>query len=103
MSRQNRTAVNQVVTRDPAPQTRDPVIVPAKEAKTERQHPVIIRVDVPKCSGCGHTVFRNGGTTIPNVSTLEMLRYRKCGNCGLSFYLAYPMSKEQIEKHQTSA
>lgn len=105
MGKGNRKPVEEIRTRDPQPQTRDPQSPaspppPAQDDVVQRQHPVIIRVPVIKCAGCGHTVFREGGTSKPNISTSEMLRYRKCGNCGRSFYLASPMTPEQIAKYR---
>ncbi len=101
--------IDRVTTRDPAPVTRDPApaaapldpagapaaAAPGPAGDLHRQTPLIIRVAVPKCLNCGHTVFRCGGTSRPNISTLEMLRYRQCGNCGRSFWLAVPMSPIQ--------
>ena len=96
--RTNRTPVPQIQTRDPQPATRDPE-PPAMPAQPERQHPVIIRVPMAKCPGCGHTVFRNGGNSKPNISTQEMLRYRKCANCGKAVRLAVPMTERQIAEY----
>jgi DNA-directed RNA polymerase subunit RPC12/RpoP len=97
--RSNRKPVAPIITRDPIPETRDPVAIVQGEP-THRQQPVIVRVEVPRCRECGHTVFRNGGTSLPNISTMEMLRYRKCGKCGASFYFAWPMTPEQVDKYR---
>jgi len=94
--------VEPVETRDPKPQNRDPIQQnrDPHPCVADRQRPVIVRVDVPKCPQCSHTVFRNGGNSKPNISTQEMLRYRQCASCGRSFYVAVPMTDQQIKEHQ---
>jgi DNA-directed RNA polymerase subunit RPC12/RpoP len=101
--RTNRTPVAPIQTRDPQPGTRDPAPAARPESEEvpqiERQHPVIIRVPLARCPKCGHTVFRNGGNSKPNISTLEMLRYRKCANCGKAVRLAVPMTEKQVSDY----
>ena len=102
MAKWKRTPVAEITTRDPVPQTRDPEPAEQPEPEPERSHrqqPVIVRVDVPKCPKCGYTVFRGGGNSKPNISTMEMLRYRQCAHCGRSFYLAVPMTDAQAKAH----
>ena len=95
-----KTRVPEVTTRDPEPVTRDPVI---EVEPPKRQTPCIVRVPTPACPKCGHTVFREGGTSRPNVTTGEMLRYRACGHCGRSFYLASPMTEKQEKLYGVTA
>lgn len=91
-----RTPVMPIKERDPEVETRDPV---TPDATPQRQSPVIVRVSVPRCPACGYTVFREGGTSIPNITTREMLRYRKCAKCGKSIYFAVPMNDGQAAQY----
>jgi hypothetical protein len=84
--------------RDPEPQTRDPEPAPARE-QHERQSPPVVRVQIPRCSACGHGVFRTGGTSDPNRSTREMWQHRTCAHCGKTHWFAYPMNEAQLAKY----
>jgi len=55
-----------------------------------KQTPVIVQVHLPRCPGCGSTVFRRGGSTRNNPAMGQVLRYRKCARCGKPVWLAYP-------------
>jgi hypothetical protein len=101
---------DQIETRAPVVSVRDPGsatwVVHQPPARTPQQapapargNPVIVRVEVPKCPKCGHTVFRGGGTSRPNISTREMMRYRQCANCGTSHWQAWPMDEKQLKEH----
>lgn len=75
-----------IETRDPETEHRDPQPVTRLP---------VVRVPLPQCPKCGHTVFRSGGTSFPNVGTAEMFRYRVCANCKTSHYQAHPMTPVQ--------
>jgi hypothetical protein len=101
-----RTA-DQYRTRDPQPTTRDPrpepayEVLPVEPPKVDSINGVpIIRVDKPRCARCGELgIWRPGGTTIPNATTQEMLRWRSCVHCRGTNYLARPMTEAEKARH----
>jgi hypothetical protein len=88
-------------TRDPKPSNREPVLVviePDPEP-VERQHPPIIRIEIPRCTKCNGSTWLKGGTTVPNVTTAEMLRWRSCANCRTTHYFARPMEAQEKDRY----
>lgn len=96
MSRNKR----EYTTRDPNPQSRDPILKAATDSAVSAiNHPPIIRVPVITCKGCGGSTWLSGGTTVPNATTHEMLRWRSCAKCRMTHYFARPMTEQEIDRY----
>jgi hypothetical protein len=85
-------------------QTRDvvedfqPELKPEPKQERSFDNVPIVRCMRPVCPACGHSTWRNGGSSRPNIPTGEILRWRRCAHCGRSQYHAYPMT--EIERKQ---
>lgn len=96
----------QYTTRDPEPVMRDPVMVPRHEEELKSNDPEyvdhvpVIRQDPIRCAACGElAIWRPGGTTVPNVSTCEMFRWRSCAHCKQTHYIARAMTDQEKRKY----
>ena len=92
-------------TRDPKPADRDPDYgmrggvpnipepPPGPVAQVNHiDHVPVIRREPIRCMACGELgIWRPGGTTVPNVTTGEMFRWRSCAHCRQTHYIARPM------------
>jgi ribosomal protein S27AE len=67
-------------TRDPKPQTRDPIREPS--APPPLNHALTIEVQSIKCSRCGGGAFNNCNATRPNKTADKMTRKKQCMRCG---------------------
>ncbi|HUW59601.1 MAG TPA: hypothetical protein VMZ06_01245 [Candidatus Bathyarchaeia archaeon] len=102
-------------TRDPKPADRDPDYgmrggvpnMPELPQEPERvpqvshiDHVPVIRREPIRCMACGELgIWRPGGTTVPNVSTGEMFRWRSCAHCRQTHYIARPMTAGERARH----
>jgi hypothetical protein len=91
-------------TRDPRVTVRDPVIEqPEKKApRMEYIGPVpsvFVPITVCPHKPCTGTVWRNGGSSMPNPSTKEMWHWRVCTSCEKSHWQRKPMNARQLEKY----
>lgn len=78
------------------PQSRDPQ--PAIAPQEDRMPVRCVYVPIAQCK-CGGTVWREGGTSQPNPLSGEMLRWRKCRDCGTPIWIRSPMDDNQRRKY----
>ena len=98
-------------TRDPQPGNRDPQVTtrdpqpelapcPPVMAAEMIEHVPVIRVEPIRCARCGEPgIWRPGGTTVPNVTTQEMFRWRACAHCKKTQYIARKMTEAERRKY----
>ena len=86
-------------TRDPKPMARDPQ--PEEPPEVQHiDHVPVIRQEPIKCAACGGPgIWRPGGTTVPNVSTREMFRWRSCIHCKQTQYIARAMTADEMKRY----
>lgn len=86
-------------TRDPKVTNRDPELTETSQANRMPLPTVIVKPS--QCPHChsAHPVWELGGTSCPNPETFEMLRWRRCRDCGKTHWQRSPMTPEQRKKY----
>ena len=90
----NRKPVAPIITRDPAPQHRDPEL-PQSPRTPRRYIPAAMPI---VCLECGHSTRMDDGRHIDPVRK-TVLEYRTCAHCHAKLAAGRPMTPREAEKY----